>query len=87
MTVTKQTLQELWCTGLLLRRFAAGDVVSMRPRNAEEDVQQFCQLLRLDPEARFILRATSHTAGECVCVSSMICLLCDEEIWRPTLYL
>lgn len=49
---------------LLLCRFAAGDVVSMRPCNAEEDVQQFCQLLRLDPEARFILRASGNTAGE-----------------------
>ncbi|XP_026195989.1 NADPH-dependent diflavin oxidoreductase 1 isoform X2 [Anabas testudineus] len=42
--------------------FAAGDVVNMRPCNTKEDVQQFCQLLRLDPEARFILRATGNTA-------------------------
>ncbi|KAF7653046.1 hypothetical protein LDENG_00088030 [Lucifuga dentata] len=42
--------------------FAAGDVVMMRPCNAAEDVQELCQLLRLDPEARFILRATDGTA-------------------------
>ncbi|XP_078128386.1 NADPH-dependent diflavin oxidoreductase 1 [Sander vitreus] len=42
--------------------FAAGDVVMMRPCNFPEDVQQFCQLLRLDPEARFTLRATDNTA-------------------------
>nr|XP_046230937.1 NADPH-dependent diflavin oxidoreductase 1 [Scatophagus argus] len=42
--------------------FAAGDVVMMHPCNAPEDVQQFCQLLRLDPEARFTLRATDSTA-------------------------
>lgn len=52
----------------LLCRFAAGDVVMMFPRNAPEDVQQFCQLLRIDPEARFTLRATDNTAGRCVCV-------------------
>ncbi|XP_044029150.1 NADPH-dependent diflavin oxidoreductase 1 [Siniperca chuatsi] len=42
--------------------FVAGDVVMMRPCNTPEDVQQFCQLLRLDPEARFTLRATDNTA-------------------------
>ncbi|XP_029025711.2 NADPH-dependent diflavin oxidoreductase 1 [Betta splendens] len=41
--------------------FTAGDVVSMRPRNTAEDVQQFCQLLRLDPQAKFILRPTGNT--------------------------
>lgn len=51
---------------VLLCRFAAGDVVMMHPCNAPEDVQQFCQLLRLDPEARFTLRATNDTAGGCV---------------------
>lgn len=43
-------------------KFAAGDVVMMRPCNLPEDVQQFCQLLRLDPEARFTLRPTDNTA-------------------------
>uniref|UniRef100_A0A8C3ALA1 NADPH-dependent diflavin oxidoreductase 1 n=1 Tax=Cyclopterus lumpus TaxID=8103 RepID=A0A8C3ALA1_CYCLU len=43
--------------------FAAGDVVMMFPCNTPQDVQQFCQLLRLDPEARFTLRATDNTAG------------------------
>uniref|UniRef100_UPI0037E89305 NADPH-dependent diflavin oxidoreductase 1 n=1 Tax=Semicossyphus pulcher TaxID=241346 RepID=UPI0037E89305 len=42
--------------------FSAGDVVMMRPCNAPEDVQQFCQLLRLDPEAKFTLRASDNTA-------------------------
>ncbi|KAM9734721.1 NADPH-dependent diflavin oxidoreductase 1 [Menidia menidia] len=42
--------------------FEAGDVVMMRPRNAQEDVQQFCELLRLDPEASFTLRATDAAA-------------------------
>uniref|UniRef100_A0A3Q3X0Y2 NADPH-dependent diflavin oxidoreductase 1 n=1 Tax=Mola mola TaxID=94237 RepID=A0A3Q3X0Y2_MOLML len=42
--------------------FAAGDVVMMHPCNAAEDVQQFCQLLRLDPDASFTLTATDNTA-------------------------
>uniref|UniRef100_A0A3P9HZ33 NADPH-dependent diflavin oxidoreductase 1 n=1 Tax=Oryzias latipes TaxID=8090 RepID=A0A3P9HZ33_ORYLA len=42
-------------------RFAAGDVVMMRPRNAAEDVQQFCLLLGLDPDATFLLEPTSNT--------------------------
>ncbi|XP_060923388.1 NADPH-dependent diflavin oxidoreductase 1 [Limanda limanda] len=42
--------------------FGAGDVVSMRPCNAPEDVRQFCQLLRLDPDAGFTLSATGSAA-------------------------
>lgn len=42
--------------------FAAGDIVMMHPENSAEDVEQFCQLLRLDPEAKFTLRATDNTA-------------------------
>ncbi|KAI3361997.1 hypothetical protein L3Q82_012200, partial [Scortum barcoo] len=42
--------------------FTAGDVVMMHPCNAPEDVQQFCQLLRLDPEARFTLKAIDNSA-------------------------
>ncbi|XP_012708989.2 NADPH-dependent diflavin oxidoreductase 1 [Fundulus heteroclitus] len=38
--------------------FAAGDVVMIRPQNSAEDVQLFCQLLRLDPDAIFTLSAT-----------------------------
>ncbi|MED6276385.1 NADPH-dependent diflavin oxidoreductase 1 [Characodon lateralis] len=38
--------------------FAAGDIVKIRPQNSAEDVQLFCQLLRLDPDSRFTLRAT-----------------------------
>ncbi|CAK6972512.1 NADPH-dependent diflavin oxidoreductase 1 [Scomber scombrus] len=43
-------------------QFAAGDVVMMYPRNAAEDVQQFCQMLGLDPEATFTIRPTDNTA-------------------------
>uniref|UniRef100_A0A673BCC1 NADPH-dependent diflavin oxidoreductase 1 n=1 Tax=Sphaeramia orbicularis TaxID=375764 RepID=A0A673BCC1_9TELE len=43
--------------------FTAGDVVMMYPCNAPEDVHQFCQLLRLDPESRFTLRPSDNTAG------------------------
>ncbi|XP_034457604.1 NADPH-dependent diflavin oxidoreductase 1 isoform X1 [Hippoglossus hippoglossus] len=43
-------------------QFGAGDVVNMRPCNAPEDGRQFCQLLRLDPDARFTLSATDNTA-------------------------
>lgn len=49
---------------LLSSRFAAGDVVMMRPCNAPEDVQQFCQLLKLDPETQFTLSPTDNTAGQ-----------------------
>ncbi|XP_034565103.1 NADPH-dependent diflavin oxidoreductase 1 [Notolabrus celidotus] len=42
--------------------FAAGDVVMMHPQNLPEDVEQFCQLLRLDPEAEFTLRASDNAA-------------------------
>lgn len=41
--------------------FTAGDVVMMRPCNTAEDVQQFCQLLRLDPESMFTLRPNDST--------------------------
>ncbi|KAM6903006.1 NADPH-dependent diflavin oxidoreductase 1 [Xenentodon cancila] len=42
--------------------YSAGDVVMMRPCNAPEDVQQCCQLLKLDPGASFTLRPTGNTA-------------------------
>ncbi|XP_037548196.1 NADPH-dependent diflavin oxidoreductase 1 [Nematolebias whitei] len=42
--------------------FAAGDVVLIRPCNTEEDVQRFCELLRLDPESRFTLRTTENSS-------------------------
>ncbi|KAM4634792.1 NADPH-dependent diflavin oxidoreductase 1 isoform 1-T3 [Polymixia lowei] len=38
--------------------FTAGDVVMMRPCNTSEDVQEFCELLRLDPNAQFTLAPT-----------------------------
>ncbi|KFP33975.1 NADPH-dependent diflavin oxidoreductase 1 [Colius striatus] len=38
--------------------FSAGDVVMIQPQNFPEDVQQFCQLLRLDPDRRFVLKPT-----------------------------
>lgn len=48
---------------IILCRFAAGDVVMMYPHNSPEDVQQFCQLLRLDLDASFILKPTYNTEG------------------------
>ncbi|XP_041667703.1 NADPH-dependent diflavin oxidoreductase 1 [Cheilinus undulatus] len=42
--------------------FSAGDVVMMHPHNSPEDVDQFCQLLRLNPDDKFILRATDSLA-------------------------
>ncbi|KAJ7308071.1 hypothetical protein JRQ81_008576 [Phrynocephalus forsythii] len=38
--------------------YTAGDVVMIQPCNAPEDVQLFCDLLRLDPDKRFVLRPT-----------------------------
>ncbi|KAM4647594.1 NADPH-dependent diflavin oxidoreductase 1 isoform 3-T3 [Amazona ochrocephala] len=38
--------------------YSAGDVVMVQPQNCPEDVQQFCQLLRLDPDRRFVLKPT-----------------------------
>ncbi|XP_077161099.1 NADPH-dependent diflavin oxidoreductase 1 isoform X2 [Paroedura picta] len=38
--------------------YAPGDVVMIQPRNAPEDVQLFCDLLRLDPDKLFVLRPT-----------------------------
>lgn len=39
-------------------RFSAGDVVMIQPQNCPEDVQQFCQLLCLEPHRRFVLEPT-----------------------------
>uniref|UniRef100_A0A4W3JVZ4 NADPH-dependent diflavin oxidoreductase 1 n=1 Tax=Callorhinchus milii TaxID=7868 RepID=A0A4W3JVZ4_CALMI len=36
--------------------YSAGDVVMIEPRNSLESVQQFCQLLRLDPHSMFFLK-------------------------------
>ncbi|NXR81123.1 NDOR1 oxidoreductase, partial [Pycnonotus jocosus] len=38
--------------------FSAGDVVMIQPQNSPEDVQQFCQLLCLEPHRRFVLEPT-----------------------------
>ncbi|XP_054249288.1 NADPH-dependent diflavin oxidoreductase 1 isoform X3 [Indicator indicator] len=38
--------------------FSAGDVVMIQPQNCPEDVQQFCQLLRLQPDRLFVLKPT-----------------------------
>ncbi|RLW00566.1 hypothetical protein DV515_00008958 [Chloebia gouldiae] len=38
--------------------FRAGDVVMIQPQNCPEDVQRFCQLLRLEPHRRFVLEPT-----------------------------
>ncbi|XP_069465948.1 NADPH-dependent diflavin oxidoreductase 1 isoform X2 [Ambystoma mexicanum] len=37
-------------------QFSAGDVVMIQPQNPREDVDQFCRLLRLDPNRQFILK-------------------------------
>lgn len=42
--------------------FTAGDVVMMRPCNSSEDVELFCELLKLKPESFFTLTATGNTA-------------------------
>ncbi|XP_025022878.1 NADPH-dependent diflavin oxidoreductase 1 isoform X3 [Python bivittatus] len=39
-------------------KYAAGDVVMIQPRNGLEEVHLFCSLLRLDPDACFMLRPT-----------------------------
>ncbi|KAM9595107.1 NADPH-dependent diflavin oxidoreductase 1 isoform 4-T11 [Morphnus guianensis] len=44
-------------------RFSAGDVVMIQPQNCPEDVQQFCQLLRLDPDRCFVLKPTDPDAS------------------------
>ncbi|KAL0965114.1 hypothetical protein UPYG_G00276980 [Umbra pygmaea] len=41
--------------------FTAGDVVMMRPCNSHEDVEQFCQLLKLDPDRQFTLSPTNNS--------------------------
>ncbi|XP_018588484.2 NADPH-dependent diflavin oxidoreductase 1 [Scleropages formosus] len=43
--------------------FSAGDVVMIRPKNAPDDVEQLCNLLRLDPERQFNLRPTDGAAA------------------------
>ncbi|KFV53367.1 NADPH-dependent diflavin oxidoreductase 1, partial [Gavia stellata] len=43
--------------------FSAGDVVMIQPQNCPEDVQQFCQLLRLDPDRRFVLKPTEPSTS------------------------
>ncbi|KAJ8285721.1 hypothetical protein GJAV_G00030160 [Gymnothorax javanicus] len=37
-------------------QYGAGDVVMIQPRNCAEDVEQVCQMLRLDSTRQFILR-------------------------------
>lgn len=44
-------------------RYSAGDVVMVQPQNCPEDVQQFCQLLHLDPDRHFVLKPTEP--GRC----------------------
>ncbi|XP_006001477.1 NADPH-dependent diflavin oxidoreductase 1 isoform X2 [Latimeria chalumnae] len=41
--------------------YSAGDVVMIQPRNSPENVKQFCQLLRLDPNRQFILKPSDPT--------------------------
>lgn len=49
-------------------RYSAGDVVMMRPCNTSDDVEQFCQLLRLNPDSYFVLTPTDSNTGVCVCM-------------------
>ncbi|KAI4875766.1 hypothetical protein NFI96_024282, partial [Prochilodus magdalenae] len=44
-------------------QYSAGDVVMMRPCNSTEDVEQFCRLLRLDPDRYFILSPTEGSTA------------------------
>lgn len=41
--------------------FSAGDIVMMRPCNTAEDVEQLCQLLKLDPESYFTITPTDSS--------------------------
>lgn len=59
---------------VMICRFAAGDVVLIRPCNAEDDVQRLCELLRLDPDSRFILRTTENSSGMSVSCIPLGCL-------------
>uniref|UniRef100_A0AAY4EG73 NADPH-dependent diflavin oxidoreductase 1 n=1 Tax=Denticeps clupeoides TaxID=299321 RepID=A0AAY4EG73_9TELE len=43
-------------------KFGAGDVVMIRPCNASEDVEKFCQLLRLDSDRWFTLKSSSESS-------------------------
>ncbi|KFV68708.1 NADPH-dependent diflavin oxidoreductase 1 [Dryobates pubescens] len=45
-----ESLEPVW--------FSAGDVVMIQPQNSPEDVQQFCQLLCLQPDRLFVLKPT-----------------------------
>ncbi|XP_076867747.1 NADPH-dependent diflavin oxidoreductase 1 [Brachyhypopomus gauderio] len=44
-------------------QYVAGDVMMMRPFNSPEDVAQFCQLLRLDPDRYFTLAPTDGSTA------------------------
>lgn len=52
-------------------RYKAGDVVMMRACNSPEDVEEFCQLLRLNPDCYFVLTPTDNNTGVYVCISSI----------------
>ncbi|TRY74302.1 hypothetical protein DNTS_002940 [Danionella cerebrum] len=41
--------------------YSAGDIVMMRPCNAAENVEQFCQLFKLNPESYFTLSPTESS--------------------------
>ncbi|KAK1787293.1 hypothetical protein P4O66_002799 [Electrophorus voltai] len=44
-------------------QYSAGDVVMIRPCNSPEDVEHFCQLLRLDPDRYFTLTPTDGSTA------------------------
>lgn len=69
-----------WLTEVcVIGRFTAGDVVMMRPCNTPEDVEQFCQLLRLDPDRQFTLSPTNCDTG--LCLSHLTACIGVREIW------
>lgn len=69
-----------------IHRFSAGDVVMIQPQNCPDDVQQFCQLLRLDPDRRFLLKPTEPSRS-CLLLHSLPAAVGQPpELW-PSLEL
>lgn len=67
-------------------RFSAGDVVMIQPQNRPEDVQQFCQLLRLDPDRCFVLKPTEPSRSSPLLLSLPAGTGQPPELW-PSLEL
>ncbi|KAF7240994.1 NADPH-dependent diflavin oxidoreductase 1 [Varanus komodoensis] len=56
MVSNQRVTSELHFQDVRLIECAAGDVVMIQPCNPPEEVQLFCQLLRLDPDMCFVVR-------------------------------